>query len=695
MIEEGMMSKAWPKGQTKTISQMSEPDGYRLLSEYGIPVPAYEVVQDPEHAAAAAEKIGYPVVEKIVSREVVHKSDVGGVVTGIENATAAKAAFEQIVSNIRSRQPEAVIDGVIVERQHPQGLELIVGGRRDPAFEKVISFGLGGTLVELLRDIAIRVLPVDEADVRSMVRQIKGYQLIKGYRGEARKDEEAIVQVILAATRLLSEHPEVQEFDINPLMLYEHGAVAVDARFSITDPPALPIQKNPHPIDPTIFSPSSIAVIGASADPSKIGYAIFRNLLTFKGQLYAVNPNRPEILGHAAYPSVLEVPGGVDAAVIAVPARHVPQVMDECARKGVRLAAIVSGGFRETGPEGEKLEEQILATAKRSGMRIIGPNSLGIMLPKKGINATFDPLTPQPGRIGFISQSGAIITTIVDWAIQQRIGFSAVISVGNQIDLGFIEYLSFVEHDPDTKAAILYIEEIKDGCSFLDAVTMVSAVKPVVAIKSGASAKGRQAAASHTGSLAGSYEVYQAAFRQAGVIPAYSLDEAFDIAGLLASEGYPRGRRAIVVTSAGGFAVLSSDYAERYGIGLIELSPEILAELNAILPPTWNHGNPIDLIGDARADRYARVFDVLIRHQNEWDIAFAIATPTSVLDPHILGLEMARLSASTKSVVVGCMLGGDSMKSGINILRERDIPNYQDLEDAFRSVGRILAARLE
>lgn len=675
---------------TRTL--LSEAEGYALLSARSIPVPRHEIAGTPDDAARAADAMGYPVVMKIVSPDIIHKSDAGGVVTVIQTATEARDAFDRITRNVTSRHPGVKIAGIMVEQQMAPGLELIIGGKTDPAFGKVITVGLGGKMVELLRDISIRVLPIDENEIRAMIRELKGYRLITGYRDEPARDEAALIGIIGSVAALFLSDPHISEFDINPLVLYENGACAVDARF-YRDNTAATREVSFREMPPGLLDIRSIAVVGASQDPNKVGYAICRNLLTFPGALYPVNPKSPMILGRTAYPDLASIPEKVDAAVIAVPAPAVPKVIEEAGQKGVPLSIIISSGFREGGGEGSRLEEEVLATAKRYGMRIMGPNCLGLMLPHKGINTTFDPVSPKPGRIAFISQSGAIITTIVDWSLPEEIGFSAVISVGNQTDLTFEDFIRFAGSDPDTRAIILYIEQIRFGTRFMETVRRVSLTKPVVAIKSGSSRIGQKAASSHTGSLAGSYEVYMAAFHQAGVIPVSSIREAFETAELLSSEGYPRGTRAIVITNAGGFAVLSSDYAERFGIGMVEFSPALIGELDAVLPANWSRENPIDMVGDSSADRFARTFDIMIRHQDLWDIAFVIAVPSAISDPIRVANEIVRFSKHTHKMIVGCMIGGDSMKTPLRILRDSQIPNFPDLEDAFRAVGNICRHR--
>lgn len=671
---------------------LSEADGYELLKKYGIPVPRYAVARTAEEAGRAAGGIGFPLVAKIVSPQVIHKSDAGGVITGITSAAAAENAFTAITQNVRAAYPGAEIRGVILEAQRNEGLELIIGGKTDPAFGKVLTIGMGGTLVELIRDVAIRILPVSDDEIRSMIRSLGGYPLIAGFRHASSRDEAALVQIAGALVRMFIDHKEIREFDINPVILYGKGGCAVDARI-YTDDAVEPVQDMAAAagaaLPDTLFKMHSVAVVGASQDPDKVGYAICRNMLGFPGALYPVNPKSPVILGKTAYPSLAAIPGPVDAAVIAIPAPGVPAIVEEAGEKKCPLVIIVSSGFRETGPAGKALEDQVLTTAQKYGIRVMGPNCLGFMLPGQGINTTFDPVSARPGSIAFISQSGAIITTIVDWSLPEEIGFSAVISVGNQLDLTFGDFIQWAALDPATNAIILYVEEIKNGRRFMETARRITPKKPVIVIKSGASKIGQKAASSHTGSLAGSDMVYQAAFRQAGMIPVLSIREAFQAAELLASEGYPHGTRAVVISNAGGFAVLSSDYAERFGIGLVEFPDVLTRELDAVLPANWSRANPVDMVGDSHPDRYAKTFDVLIRHQDLWDIAFVIAVPTAISDPLRVANEIVRFSTHTHKMIVGCMIGGDSMKTPQRILREAHIPNFPDLEDAFRAVGNI------
>ncbi len=674
---------------TMTRRMLSEAEGYELLKNFGVPVPSFTIVRTRDEVAQVANNTGYPLVMKVISPQISHKSDAGGVITTILSASEAERAFDRISHDVKVFDPSAVISGIIIEQQKTKGLEILVGGRIDPTFGKVITVGMGGTLVELIRDVSIRILPVSLEDIDAMLQELQAFPLIKGFRNEPPRDKQGLIMLIDTVARFFIESPHVVEFDLNPVFLYEQGVCVVDARIYVSDDDSARKGEQKPSVLPDILNVKSIAVVGATPEPNKVGYAVLRNLLAFPGKVYPVNPKHTKILGRDVFPSLASIPDQVDIAVVVVPARVVPQVVKEAGEKGIPLVIIISSGFRESGKDGSDLESRVLEIARNYGIRIMGPNCLGIMLPHQGINTTFDPVSPRPGNIAFISQSGAIISTIVDWSLPEEIGFSAVISIGNQADLTFEDFLQYLRDDPSTKAIILYIEEIREGKRFMKIARDVTVKKPVVALKSGSSRIGRMTAASHTGSLSGSYEVYMASFWESGIIPVRSMREAFQTAELLSSEGYPKGIRAIVISNAGGFAVLSSDYAERFGIDLVDFSPVVLAELDAILPADWNRRNPIDMVGDASADRFSRTFDIMIKNQDTWDIAFVIAVPSALSDPIRVANELVRFSKNTQKMIVGCMIGGDSMKTPLRILRDSGIPNFPDLEDAFRAVGNI------
>ena len=675
---------------------LSEPEGYDLLSRYGITVPDHLLTESFEEAVSFADRAGYPVVLKIVSPDISHKSDVGGVIAGISSPEELEYEYEHLILRVKEKRPDAKISGVLVAQHMGEGPEIMVGGKVDPVFGRVITFGTGGILVELIKDISVRLLPLNEAQITDMIDDTRISAIIDGYRGGEKYDRLSLEKIIAGAGRMLLENENIISFDINPLIIYPKGAVAVDVRIIVSDEkiPAESSVSGPEyaPVTGGFSPPESIAVIGASSNPGKIGYSLMHNLLPFPGRIYPVNPKGGSILGKDVFRSLSEIPSVPDWAVIAVPAKAVPRAMRDAGEKGIKYAVIISAGFKEAGAEGALLEEETVSISKKYGIRFTGPNCLGIMLPYNGLNATFGQKMPKPGPVAFISQSGAIITAAADKGIVGNTGLSVVISVGNQANLNFADYLGMLHKDRNTKAAVFYIEELKTGREFTEAAKRHAEDLPVIVLKAGKSETGKKAAMSHTGSLAGSYEIYREAFRESGIINAFSLSSAFSVAGLLASEGWPKGRRAVVITSGGGFAVLSADFAAENGIELINLPVVVKDELDVFMPKGWSGRNPLDIIGDAGAERYARALDILIRHQDFWDIAFIAASPVTSIDPVKLAKEIVRFSKQTDKMVVGCLISGESMRPGINILNENHIPNFAELYDAFKAVGLALEA---
>jgi len=365
--------------------------------------------------------------------------------------------------------------------------------------------------------------------------------------------------------------------------------------------------------------------------------------------------------------------------------------MEECGKKGVKIAVVITAGFKEMSEEGHLLEDRIVEIAHRYGTRIVGPNCLGLIIPPIGLDTTYVAQSPNPGNIAFVSQSGAIVNTVVDFSLTKDIGFSMVVSVGNQADLNFFDYLRAAADDPNTDVIIMYVEQIKNGKAFMEVVSEVTRRKPVVALKAGSSARGQAAAASHTGSLSGSYDVYMEAFRKSGVLLVHTLSGAFLAAEMLSHpKRYPKGRRAVVVTNAGGFAVLSSDYAERYGVRLIDLPDYLVKELDSFLPEFWNRGNPIDLLGDATEQRFERTFEVLAKNDALWDMCFIVGFPNNILTSEQLAHQILTFSKSTDKRIIPALLGGASMDRGRRILHSHNIPNFEELDYTFRVVGRLL-----
>ena len=446
---------------------------------------------------------------------------------------------------------------------------------------------------------------------------------------------------------------------------------------------------NKNPLD-VIFSPKSVALIGATEREGSVGRTILWNLMTnsFGGTIFPINPKRPSIMGIKAYPSIGEVPEKVDLAIIVTPARTVPGIIRECVEAGVKGAIVISAGFKEIGPEGVKLEQEILSEARRGNMRIIGPNCLGVMNPISGLNATFASSMARPGTVGFISQSGALLTSILDWSFRENVGFSSFVSIGSMLDVDWGDLIYYLGDDPRTKSIVIYMESIGNARSFLSAARDVALTKPIIVIKPGRTEAAAQAAASHTGSLTGSDEVLAAAFRRSGVLRVDSIDDLFNMAEVLAKQPRPRGPRLTIVTNAGGPGVLATDSLITNRGELTQLSEKTMAELNEFLPPHWSRNNPVDILGDADAERYAKSIQIAANDENS-DGLLVILTPQAMTDPTQTAQELKKLYGRPPQYqygkpVLASWMGGADIASGEAILNQANIPTFAFPDTAAR-----------
>jgi acetyltransferase len=440
--------------------------------------------------------------------------------------------------------------------------------------------------------------------------------------------------------------------------------------------PATDEPQEREPLD-SIFHPRSIAVVGATEKEGSVGRTILWNLLSspFGGTVYPVNPTRPAILGVKAYPSISAIGEAVDLAVIVTPAKSAPGLMEECGQAGIKGVIIISAGFKEIGPEGVELERQVLEVARRYGIRVIGPNCLGIMNPVGGMNATFAAGIAKPGRVGFISQSGALLTAILDWAAHEDVGFSSIVSLGSMLDVGWGDVIDYLGNDPNTDSIVIYMETIGDARAFLSAAREVALSKPIIVIKPGRTAQAAKAAASHTGSLTGSDDVLDAAFRRAGVLRVDSISELFEVSEILAKQPRPKGRRLSIVTNAGGPGVIATDALISGGGELSDISAETMEALNAVLPSVWSHNNPIDIIGDAPPERYAKALEVAAADP-ETDGLLVILTPQAMTDPTATARALVKHAHIEGKPVLASWMGGSDVEEGARILREAGIPTF-------------------
>jgi acetyltransferase len=434
-----------------------------------------------------------------------------------------------------------------------------------------------------------------------------------------------------------------------------------------------------------IFSPRTVAVIGATEKAGTVGRTILWNLISnpFNGTVFPVNPTRPAVLGIKAYPKISEVPERVDLAVIVTPAPTVPGIIAECVKAGVRAAIVISAGFKETGPEGVKLEKQVLEEARRGRMRIVGPNCLGVMCPITGVNATFGSGMARPGNVGFISQSGALCTAVLDWSLRENVGFSAFVSIGSMLDVGWGDLISYLGNDPRTESIVIYMESIGDARAFLSAAHEVALSKPVIVIKAGQTEAASKAAASHTGALTGSDEVLDAAFRRCGVLRINDISHLFHAAEVLAKQPRPRGPRLTILTNAGGPGVLATDALIKDGGQLAEISAETIGALNKILPGPWSHGNPVDVLGDASPERYAKALEIAAKDPNS-DGMLVILTPQAMTDPTQTAEQLKPYAKLAGKPVLASWMGGGEVEAGRAILSRAGIPCFEYPDTAGR-----------
>lgn len=427
----------------------------------------------------------------------------------------------------------------------------------------------------------------------------------------------------------------------------------------------------------SLFEPGSVAVIGASEKAGSVGRTILWNLISspFGGTVYPVNPGRPSVLGVKAYRDLADIPGSVDLAVIVTPAHTVPGIMAECVEKGVKGVIVISAGFKEIGPEGIDLEKKVLEQARRGNIRLIGPNCLGVMRPHLGLNATFASGIARPGSVGFISQSGALLTAVLDWSRRENVGFSAFASLGSMLDVGWGDLIYYLGDDPYTRSIVIYMETIGDARSFLSAAREVALVKPIIVIKPGRTEQGSHAAASHTGSLTGSDEVLAAAFSRVGVLRVDTIAELFYMSEVMGKQPLPKGPRLTIVTNAGGPGVLATDMLITGGGELTKLSDGTIESLNSILPAAWSHGNPVDILGDAPPQRYADALSTAAQDPNS-DGLLVILTPQAMTDPTETAEQLRPYAQIEGKPVLASWMGGEGIQQGEEVLRKHGIPNF-------------------
>lgn len=664
---------------------LSEPEAKSLCNEYSIPTPPRELVNTEEDAEAASLRLGFPLVAKIVSPQIIHKTDAGGVILNINSPQEARTAFSTILKRVNDYNPHAKIDGVLLENLQSPGTETIIGAIDDPQFGKTLMFGIGGVFVEAFHDVAFRLAPVTDDEAKQMLEEIQAHELLSGYRGSTVVDKNALTRILLATSRLITENNEIVEIDLNPVISREKDAIVVDARVILTETLRKATVTTSYPPESLakFFNPDSVAVIGASATPGKIGYEVLRSLIQSNHKIYPINPSQESILGLKAYRSILDVQDKVDLAVLTLPPKLVPPIMDECGRKGVAAAIIVSGGFKETGMEA--IERDAIITARRYGIRIIGPNCIGVLNGHSKLDTFFQShermLRPQSGTTAFITQSGTFGVTILEWAAEENIGISKFVSYGNRSDVDEGDLIRFFAQDKETSIIGIYVEGLENGRKLFEAARSVTEWKPIVILKSGKTQLGSKAAKSHTGCLAGSYAVANAAFEQAGMIVTATVDQLFDAVKALSMQPLPEGRNLAMVTNGAGPCVMAADKLEQYRLKIAQLSRTSISELSKALPSyCFISDTTVDLTGSATSNDYERALQILAV-----DSAVHVLMPFFVFQDTPLGEDIVNVLERIKKYrkpIICCAAGGPYTRMMRKRIETLGIPVYETAERA-------------
>src|SRR5579863_801788 len=665
-------------------SALTAPEARGICEAYRIAVPKEAVAATAADAARLAASIGFPVVMKIVSPQILHKTEAGGVVVGVNSADAARQAFDTILANARRYKADATLAGVQVQQMLTGGQEVIIGAVTDPAFGKLVAFGLGGVLVEVLKDITFRLAPATHADALSMLDGIAAAQILKGVRGAPPVDREALATMIVNVSQLVADFPEIAELDLNPVFATPKSATAADVRVVLDFKPQ-PVRYRPDQATIVrqmnrIMKPDAVAVIGASAENGKIGNSVMKNLINggYQGAIYPIHPSADEILGKKAFKSVKDVPGVIDVAVFCIPAKFVAQAPAEVGEKKIPGAVLIPSGFAETG--NVKGQEEIVAVARKYDVRLMGPNIYGFYYTPKNLCATFCTAYDVKGTTALSSQSGGIGMAIVGFSRSAKMGVSAIVGLGNKCDIDEDDLLTFFEQDDNTQIICQHLEDLKDGRAFAEVAKRVSKKKPVVVLKAGRTSMGARAASSHTGALAGNDRIYEDVFRQSGVIRARSLRDLLDFARGIPLLPTPKGNNVVIITGAGGSGVLLSDACVDNGLSLMAMPADLDAAFRKFIPPFGAAGNPIDITGGEPPTTYqntvrlgledARIHALILGY---WH---TIITPPMVFARLMVEVvEQMRAKGIVKPVVAS--LAGDiEVEEAAEYLYQHGIPAY-------------------
>lgn len=606
------------------MTTLSEAESKRLLAAHGVPVLEEHSVSSAAAAADAAQSIGFPVVVKLCGATISHKSERGLVRLGLTDRAAVEEAATALLEAV---SPD---DGAVELLVAPmvRGMrELIAGLATDPQFGPCVMVGIGGVLAEGIGDVAFGLVPLGEFDADEMIGALRSQALLGPFRGEPAVDRSAMRSVLLGLSRLAEADGSIRSVDLNPLIVVDGRPVAVDALVERADDASVDLSAEQHRAKPSapgahpdltaLFDPRGVVVAGASTHPGKFGFVALHNILAagYAGAVGATNLDATPVLGVETARSIDELPAGPwDLVFVCTPSAANPDLLRACARRGVKAAFLTSAGYAEAGPEGRRAQEEIVALARDLGIVLVGPNGQGIVSTPSHLCAQIVAPYPPRGRIAVASQSGNFVSSFLNWSCQTGVGISRAVSAGNAAALSVADLVKWYAHDDESAVSLVYVEGVDDGRALFERLCAAAQRKPVVLVKGGATSGGQRAAASHTGSLASDDRIFDAMCRQAGISRAATIEEAFEVAATFATQPLPAGPRVAVVTTAGGWGVVTADAIARSELELARLPDDLRAAIDDKLPPRWSRNNPIDLAGGETRDTIPEVLEMVAGH---------------------------------------------------------------------------------
>ena len=684
MLDKAAVRNVLDKVKAEGRQALTAPEGKLLCDVYGIKVPQEGVAGNAEEAAKLASGMGFPVVMKIVSPDILHKTEAGGVIVGVKSAEEAQAAYDKIIANAKAYKADAKITGVQVQQMLTGGQEVIIGAVTDGSFGKLVAFGLGGVLVEVLKDITFRLAPATRDDALSRLAGIQAAEMLKGVRGGDPVNRDALADMIVRVSQLVNDYPEISELDLNPVFATKDGAIAADVRIVVDynqpAPRPRPSQEDIVTAMNRIMKPKAVAVIGASAEDGKIGNSVMKNLINggYKGDIYPIHPKADEILGFKAYRSVKDVAGTIDTAIFAIPAKFVAGALIECGEKKIPGAVLIPSGFAEAGaPE---LQEEIVKIGQKYKVRLMGPNIYGFYYTPANLCATFCTAYDVKGSAALSSQSGGIGMAIIGFSRSAKMGVSAIVGLGNKSDIDEDDLLAFFEQDDNTSIIAQHCEDLKDGRAFAEAAKRVSKKKPVVVLKAGRTSAGAKAASSHTGALAGNDKIYEDVFKQSGVIRARSLRQLLEFARGIPVLPTPKGENVVIITGAGGSGVLLSDSCVDNGLSLMSMPADLDAAFRKFIPPFGAAGNPVDITGGEPPQTYKNTVKLGLEDDRIHALILGywhtIVTPPMVFARLMVEVKQEMAAKGIEKPMVASLAGDVEVEEAAEYLYQHGIPAY-------------------